>query len=57
MHPLTLLIRSIVLPPGTIENLWENTLPQKYFGYLCPESDQIKNLKATHRRVQMLRIS
>jgi len=24
---------------------------------VCPESDQIKNLKATYRRVQTLRIS
>ena len=47
MHPLTFLIRSVVSPPGAIENLNGNALTWLF----VPESNQIKNLKSTYRRV------
>ena len=58
--PLTFLIQSVVSPLRAIKNLRENAHTAGkclYLGCLSPESDQSKNLKATYRRVQTLRIS
>ena len=58
--PLIVLIRSVVSPLGAIENVRENApTAGKCLQLIClsPESNQIKNLKSTWRRVQNLRIS
>jgi len=58
--PPNFLIRSWVSPLGAIENLRENSHTAGkclYLGCLSLESEQNKNLKATYRCVQTLRIS
>jgi len=58
--PQPFLIRSLVSPLGATENLRENAPSVGkclYLGCLSPGSDQTKNLKATYRHIQTLRIS
>jgi len=49
LHILTFMIRSAVSPQGATENFWENPHRGKMLisWFFIPESDQIKNLKAT----------
>jgi len=58
-HEMPIITMPVVLI-GAVENLWENAPTAGkclYLGCLSLESDQTKNLKATYRRVQTLRIS
>ena len=52
-------IQSIVLLLWTIENLWENAPSDgkcSYLGYLCTESDQIRNVKTSYSSAWMPKI-